>query len=254
MHTWLPNEQNGLARPPTVKAAGAELGDDAEVLGVEVNGIARAYRLAALRDINRHIINDTVHGVPVSVVYCDISDCARGYTGPANSDPLPIHQAGMKFGDLILKVENVLYKHSTSQRSEVLRPPANLTRAFLPSPMRRLLSHARRGASGSSNTRRPRCTWVVRGKAPRKLLPPVLISIAGSAVRTDAPPIGPHSGRCGRPERKYRSGKQGLSLSHICHCWIPSAIICVICGQNTRGTVSLTMILRDEVSNLARCR
>lgn len=115
LHTWLPNERNGVTRPPTVQAAKAGLKDDAEILGVEVNGIARAYLLTALCDINRHIINDTVNGVPVSVVYCDISDCARGYTGPASSVSLPIHQAGMKFGDLILKVGNVLYQHSTSQ-------------------------------------------------------------------------------------------------------------------------------------------
>ena len=115
LHTWLPNEQSGLNRPPTVEALQADLKDDAEVLGVEVKGNARAYRLAALRDINHHIVNDTVNGVPVSVLYCDINDCARAYTGPAGSDPLPIRQAGMKFGDLTLKVGNIFYQHSTTK-------------------------------------------------------------------------------------------------------------------------------------------
>jgi hypothetical protein len=114
-HTWLPNEQNGVIRPPTVEAAKAGLKDDAEVLGIEVNGMSRAYRLSALCDITRHIVNDTVNGVPVSVLYCDLNDCARAYTGPASPNPLPIRQAGMKFGDLILKVGEVFYQHSTAQ-------------------------------------------------------------------------------------------------------------------------------------------
>jgi Protein of unknown function (DUF3179) len=114
-HTWLPNDQDGVIRPPTFEAAKAGLKDDAEVLGIEVNGVARAYRLAALCDINRHIVNDTVNGVPVSVLYCDLNDCARAYTGPASPNPLPIRQAGMKFGDLILKVGDVFYQHSTAR-------------------------------------------------------------------------------------------------------------------------------------------
>jgi Protein of unknown function (DUF3179) len=114
-HTWLPNDQDGVIRPPTFEAAKAGLKDDAEVLGIVVNGVARAYRLAALCDINRHIVNDIVNGVPVSVLYCDLNDCARAYTGPASPNPLPIRQAGMKFGDLILKVGDVFYQHSTAQ-------------------------------------------------------------------------------------------------------------------------------------------
>jgi Protein of unknown function (DUF3179) len=114
-HTWLPNDQDGVIRPPTCEAAKAGLKDDAEVLGIEVNGVARAYRLAALCDINRHIVNDNVNGVPVSVLYCDLNDCARAYTGPASPNPLPIRQAGMKFGDMILKVGDVFYQHSTGQ-------------------------------------------------------------------------------------------------------------------------------------------
>jgi hypothetical protein len=114
-HTWLPNDQDGVIRPPTVEAATAGIKDDAEVLGIEVNGVARAYRLAALCDITGHVVNDTVNGVPVSVLYCDLNDCARAYTGPASPNPLPIRQAGMKFGDLILKVGGVFYQHSTAQ-------------------------------------------------------------------------------------------------------------------------------------------
>jgi len=115
LHTWWPREQDGVIRPTTVEAAKAGLKDETEVLGVEINGVARAYRLATLSDINRHIVNDNLKGVPVSVLYCDINDCARAYTGPASPDPLPIRMAGMKFGDLIFKVGKVLYKLSTGE-------------------------------------------------------------------------------------------------------------------------------------------
>ena len=74
--TWWPEEQDGVIRPPTVEAPKAGLKDEEKVLGVEVNGVARAYRLATLCDVTRHIVNDTVNGVPISVLYCDLSDCA----------------------------------------------------------------------------------------------------------------------------------------------------------------------------------
>lgn len=134
LHTWWPKEQDGVIRPLTVEAAKAGLKDDAEVLGVEVNGVTRAYRLATLSDINRHIVNDTLKGVPVSVLYCDLNDCARAYTGPASPDPLPIRMAGMKFGDLIFKVGEVFYQLSTNQALGGSRFPGDPDSSLPPLP------------------------------------------------------------------------------------------------------------------------
>jgi len=184
-HTWLPKEQDGVIRPPTVEAAKAELKDDAEVLGVEVNGVARAYRLDILCDINRHIVNDTVHGVPVSVLYCDLNDCARAYTGPASPDPLPIRMAGMNFGDLILKVGKVFYQHSTGQALEGTRFPGSPNPGLPPFPFSP--TAVTRTTWGAWKQQHPGTDVYVggRGEAPRPSLP-ALDSAASPKARGPA--------------------------------------------------------------------
>src|SRR5437879_4188705 len=72
----------GLIRPPTSGVEGSGMRDDDQIIGVEVGGRARAYRLDALRSRTRHVVNDLLGGVPVSVSYCDITDCVRAYTDP----------------------------------------------------------------------------------------------------------------------------------------------------------------------------
>ena len=64
-----------LTRPTVIPAAAADyLGDDAIVLGLEVNGEARAYPLLIM---NWHeIVNDTLGGSPVAVTYCPL--CGTG--------------------------------------------------------------------------------------------------------------------------------------------------------------------------------
>ena len=172
LHTWWPLEREGVKRPPTVPAADARLGDDEEVLGVELNGVARAYRLAALRDINRHIVNDVVHGVPLSVMYCDFNDCARAYKGPAGPDPLPIRMAGMKFGDLIFKVGDVFYQHTTAQALEGTGTPGAADPHLPPLPF--------------APTAVTRTTWRVwKQQHPRS---DVYVGVAGRVSQPTLPP------------------------------------------------------------------
>ncbi len=189
LHTWWPREQDGVIRPPTVEAAKAGLEDDAEVLGVEVKGAARAYRLATLSDINRHIVNDTVNGVPVSVLYCDLNDCARAYTGPASPDPLPIRLAGMKFGDLILKVGKVFYKHSTAQALEGTRFPGDPDSSLPPLPFSP--TAVTRTTWGAWKQHHPGTNVYLgaRGEVPRPTLPAQDSAASpGNADRKTGPP------------------------------------------------------------------
>ncbi len=114
-HTWWPFDHAGVERPTTMAPEAAGLNDADEVLGVEVNGRARAYRLVAMRPIERHVVNDVIDRVPVSVSYCDITDCTRAYSGRPGGAPLPIRQAGLSDGEMILKVEGAYYRQSTGQ-------------------------------------------------------------------------------------------------------------------------------------------
>lgn len=112
-HTWYPYPVPGLRRPAVVSAASTALDGDEEVIGVELGGRARAYRLAALQDRSRHVVNDVVGGVPVSVAYCDLSNCVQVYTEPGGSAPLDVGIAGLFDGEMVVSVRGALYIHKT---------------------------------------------------------------------------------------------------------------------------------------------
>jgi hypothetical protein len=105
-------EGEGLTRPPTSGIEGSGMRDEDEVIGVEVGGRSRAYRLGALRGRTHHIVNDLLGGVPVSVAYCDLTECVRAYTDPRGTAPLGLTVGGLYFGDetdMVVKLDGVFY-------------------------------------------------------------------------------------------------------------------------------------------------
>jgi hypothetical protein len=115
-HTWWPYDHEGVANPRIADSASAEMmKDQEEVLGVEVDGKARAYRLSVMRDITKHIVNDQINTLPISILYCDISDCSRVFAGRRADGPLPIRQAGVMDGEMIVKISGVHYRQSSGE-------------------------------------------------------------------------------------------------------------------------------------------
>jgi hypothetical protein len=106
---WYANQSKGVVQPTTLAAESSGMRDDEEVIGVVVGGKARAYRLDALRDRTRHLVNDLLGGVPVAVTYCDISDCVRVYTDPQGDSTMEIEVAGLTEGEMVMKLGGVLY-------------------------------------------------------------------------------------------------------------------------------------------------
>ena len=98
-----------LENPETQPAVEAKIADGDEVIGVVIKGKPRAYWMKALRYPPWHIVNDVVDGVPVSVTYCDRTNCTRVYTSGASSTPLDINLAGMYGREMIVRVGGVLY-------------------------------------------------------------------------------------------------------------------------------------------------
>ena len=88
------------------------------MIGIVVDGQARAYRVRAFDDPSRHIINDLIGDRPVTVAYCNLSDCARAYAGPRGGRPLDVSQAGTQGGEMILKVGETYYWHRTAEPLE----------------------------------------------------------------------------------------------------------------------------------------
>ena len=96
---------SSLVDPPVVTARAAEaLAGDARVVGVAINGEARAYPVAIL---NWHeCINDTLGGVPIAVVFCPLCDSVSVFDRrpPGHAEPLDFGIAG-----LLLNSNLVLY-------------------------------------------------------------------------------------------------------------------------------------------------
>ena len=105
----------GINNPPIVPASQAGLPDDELIIGVEMNGRARAYRVSALRGPMSHVVNDVIDHSPVTVTYCDIRDCARGFTGKKRDTPLDVSLAGLHDGDLLLKTGDTMFSQSTGE-------------------------------------------------------------------------------------------------------------------------------------------
>ncbi len=106
----------GISRPRTVPAAAAILSDEEEILGVEVNGHARAYRLKTLADPTHHVINDRLENQPVSITYCNVSECARTFLGPEGTASLDIGVGGLWKSGLVLRVDGLYYSQKTGER------------------------------------------------------------------------------------------------------------------------------------------
>lgn len=107
----------GIDRPPIREARVVRLPDEEQILGVQVDGRYRAYRVNSLRDRSHHILNDVIGDRPVTVSYCDINDFARAVKGDEQGAPLPISQGGVFSGGMILCVDGAEYAQQTLKSS-----------------------------------------------------------------------------------------------------------------------------------------
>jgi Protein of unknown function (DUF3179) len=124
---WLvKNDSKPIVRPTVLEAREADLRPDELIVGIEIGGHARAYRLAALEDPSRHVVNDIVGTVPVSVVYCNMTQCLRVYTDLAASEPLDVEAAGVLNGELVVRVRGALYLQNTGAAIVPSSTPASV--------------------------------------------------------------------------------------------------------------------------------
>jgi hypothetical protein len=106
---WKDEEAKPIVRPPTFSMNEAQMLPGEMVIGVEVGGKARAYRLDAFQTERGHLVNDLIAGVPVSVAYCNLTDCLRVYTDSKSSGPLDIEIAGVLEGEMVVKIGGSFY-------------------------------------------------------------------------------------------------------------------------------------------------
>ncbi|MHB1556330.1 MAG: DUF3179 domain-containing (seleno)protein [Isosphaeraceae bacterium] len=107
--TFEENTSIPIERPVIHLAADAAISPDELVVGVVVDGKARAYRLASLEGRTRHLVNDVIGGVPVSVAYCNWNGCARAYVGMPDTGPLKLRVTGLLDGAMVLESGDTLF-------------------------------------------------------------------------------------------------------------------------------------------------
>lgn len=99
----------GVESPQFVSAADCGLQDSTNVVGVLINGEARAYPLVRLSSMMDHVINDNApadgKNHAFSIIYCDMSDCVRvlASTTESNDDSLKIGVLGLLDKEQVLQ-------------------------------------------------------------------------------------------------------------------------------------------------------
>ena len=102
---------------PLVEAAStAKIADEDEVIGVEVQGRFRAYKLSAMSTPQTHVINDLIERIAVTVTYCDRNRCIRAFTKTEPTDqPLDVATLGHVGGAMRLRIEGALLPQDSDE-------------------------------------------------------------------------------------------------------------------------------------------
>ena len=112
-----------ISRPAILSAEAVALAADAIVIGVEAGGRHRAYALDAFYPRECHVINDWLGGKPITVTYCDMTDCVAVFTDPDADEPLQIAAGGWQGhfvhgkpqGSMLLRVGSSWFRQDTGQ-------------------------------------------------------------------------------------------------------------------------------------------
>lgn len=96
------------------------------VIGITVGGVSRAYAIVALSDVATHVVNDLIDGTPVSVTYCDQTECARVFTVHEKGAPIDLSVGGWKEDAMSLQFNNQQYVQ-TASNIPLLDHPFELT-------------------------------------------------------------------------------------------------------------------------------
>jgi len=82
--------------------------EETMIIGVEVDGQFRAYLPGGMNSMDQHILHDDFNGQPITVTYCDKSDCARAFVR-GDLDPDQIRMGGFNGKAMWLLIDEERY-------------------------------------------------------------------------------------------------------------------------------------------------
>jgi len=104
----------GQTQIKVVPAIEVDLPEETPIIGVIVDGQARAYLPKGMSEPQSHLAHDNIKGQPITVTYCNWTDCARVFTRGSVS-PEEIRMGGFQYGQMQLVIKNKLYDHNSTQ-------------------------------------------------------------------------------------------------------------------------------------------
>lgn len=106
---------SGVRSPQFFAAADVQLPDDLVVIGVQVGEQPRAYLQKAMSQLNSHVVNGEFEGVPVSVTYCDRTDCVRVFTRQGGGPLIDLQTGGFSTDEMLVRLDGVMYPQSSRE-------------------------------------------------------------------------------------------------------------------------------------------
>ncbi len=114
----------GVRLPAMLASAQATIPESWKVIGVIVNGQARAYLMDAMgmpteigsdmSAIGHHVVNDLIIDSAVSVTYCDLSECVRVFSKSSQVAPLALGVGGLSNDKMLLMYDGQRYEHGSA--------------------------------------------------------------------------------------------------------------------------------------------
>lgn len=109
----------GIREPATVPADEVKIPEDRTVIGICVGEHCRAYLLDAFKphgvridsgrvvenadELGKHVVNDVLGGIPITVTHCDLSGCCRVFTADGEAS-LDVAVTGLQDGHMELSL------------------------------------------------------------------------------------------------------------------------------------------------------
>jgi len=107
-------DEPGLENGRFYTAAEVIIPDETMIIGVELGGSFRAYLPSGMNDMDQHVLHDEFNGEPITVTYCDKSDCARVFVrGDVAAGQ--IHMGGFNGDAMLLLIDEKRYVQSDQE-------------------------------------------------------------------------------------------------------------------------------------------
>jgi len=111
MTNAIPLDIPGVTNPRFYDPKEVIIPDYAEVMGVIIKGVPRAYLLAGMYSGESHVVHDTLEGSNLTLTYCDLSDCVRAYDR-GSMPSAQVRMGGWDGNEMTLLIDQTRYTFS----------------------------------------------------------------------------------------------------------------------------------------------